>query len=113
MPWSAEDMPKNILIYCICGMLFVHLSTVHSCLLMRKFLFLLLFLLPVLTLSAQTVTVLAAEDGKPVSDVAVYNEARNAVLLYQPCRQGQSLGIQGRPADLFSALLIRESLIHP
>ena len=46
--------------------------------------FLLLFLLPVLTVSAQTVTVLSAEDGKPVSDVAVYNEARTQFCYTNP-----------------------------
>ena len=46
--------------------------------------FLMLFLLPVLTLSAQTVTVLAAEDGKPVADVAVYNEARTQFCYTNP-----------------------------
>jgi len=45
-------------------------------LLMKKLSFLLLFLFPLLSLSAQTVTVLSADDGKPVSDVAVYNEAK-------------------------------------
>ncbi len=43
---------------------------------MTKFTFLLFFLAPLLSLSAQTVTVLSADDGKPVADVAVYNEAR-------------------------------------
>ena len=44
---------------------------------MKKYLFLLLFLLPFVTLGAQTVTVLDADDGKPVADVAVYNESRS------------------------------------
>ena len=43
---------------------------------MRKYLFLLFFLLPLSGIRAQTVTVLSADDGKPVSDVAVYNEDR-------------------------------------
>lgn len=43
---------------------------------MRKSIFLLFFLLPLLSLDAQTVTVLDAENEKPVSDVAVYNETR-------------------------------------
>ena len=43
---------------------------------MNKFTFLLLFLAPLMSLSAQTVTVLSADDGKPIADVAVYNEAR-------------------------------------
>lgn len=43
---------------------------------MRKFIFLLFFLLPLLSLQAQTVTVISTDDGKPVSDVAVYNEAK-------------------------------------
>ena len=43
---------------------------------MRKYIFLLFFLLPLAGMEAQTVTVLSADDGKPVSDVAVYNEAR-------------------------------------
>lgn len=43
---------------------------------MRKFIFLLIFLLPLLSLQAQTVTVISTDDGKPVSDVAVYNEAK-------------------------------------
>ena len=42
---------------------------------MRHFL-LLLLLLPSLTLVSQTVTVLDADDDKPIVDVAVYNEAR-------------------------------------
>lgn len=46
-------------------------------LVMKKYLFLLLFLLPFVTLGAQTVTVLDADDGKPVADVAVYNESRS------------------------------------
>ena len=41
-----------------------------------RFFFVLLLLSPPLAVLAQTVTVLDAEDGKPVIDVAVYNEAR-------------------------------------
>jgi len=43
---------------------------------MNKLTFLLLFLAPLINISAQTVTVLSADDGKPIADVAVYNEAR-------------------------------------
>ena len=43
---------------------------------MKKLTLLLLCLAPLMTLSSQTVTVLSADDGKPIADVAVYNEAR-------------------------------------
>ncbi|HHU98642.1 MAG TPA: TonB-dependent receptor [Bacteroidales bacterium] len=43
---------------------------------MNKLTFLLLFLAPLINLGAQTVTVLSADDSKPIADVAVYNEAR-------------------------------------
>ncbi len=43
---------------------------------MRKSIFLLFFLLLLLNVNAQTVTVVDAEEGKPISDVAVYNEAK-------------------------------------
>jgi hemoglobin/transferrin/lactoferrin receptor protein len=65
---------------------------------MRKFLFLLLFLLPVLTLEAQTVTVLAAEDGKPVSDVSVYNESRTQFCYTNPAGKASLSGFRaGQP----------------
>lgn len=51
---------------------------------MKKYLFLLSFLLSAFTLSAQNVTVLSADDGKPVSDVAVYNESRTQFCYTSP-----------------------------
>jgi hemoglobin/transferrin/lactoferrin receptor protein len=43
---------------------------------MKKPTLILLFLLPFISLGAQTVTVVSIDDEKPVSDVAVYNEAK-------------------------------------
>lgn len=58
------------------GMLFVRKQVLNQYNQMKKLTFLLLLLAPLINLSAQTVTVLSAEDGKPIADVAVYNEAR-------------------------------------
>jgi hypothetical protein len=46
-------------------------------LLMKLILLFLTLALPYLSAMSQTVIVIGAEDGKPVTDVAVYNEARN------------------------------------
>jgi hemoglobin/transferrin/lactoferrin receptor protein len=43
---------------------------------MKRLSLLLLLLMPLMIINAQTVTVISADDGKPVSDVAVYNESR-------------------------------------
>jgi hemoglobin/transferrin/lactoferrin receptor protein len=44
---------------------------------MKRILLFLTLVIPYLSAMSQTVTVIGAEDGKPVTDVAVYNEARN------------------------------------
>src|SRR5659263_408660 len=44
--------------------------------LMKHILFILILILPYVPVIAQTVTVIGVEDGKPVADVAVYNETR-------------------------------------
>ena len=65
---------------------------------MKRFLFLLLLLLPVLALKAQTVTVLSMEDGKPVADVAVYNEARTQFCYTSPAGKASLSGFRtGQP----------------
>jgi len=51
---------------------------------MNKYLFLLLLFLPFMKSNAQVVTVLGAEDGKPVADVAVYNEAHTLFCYTNP-----------------------------
>ena len=51
---------------------------------MKKYLFLLLFILPFIRSTAQTVTVLGTDDGKPVADVAVYNEAHTQFCYTNP-----------------------------
>ncbi len=61
---------------------------------MKKFSFLLILLLPVLTLYAQTVTVISAEDGKPVADVAVYNEARTQFCYTSPSGKASLSGFR-------------------
>lgn len=43
---------------------------------MKRILFFLILILPYVPVIAQTVTVIGVEDGKPVADVAVYNETR-------------------------------------
>jgi hemoglobin/transferrin/lactoferrin receptor protein len=43
---------------------------------MKRFAFVFAFIMPFLSAMPQTVTVLGAEDDKPVADVAVYNESR-------------------------------------
>ena len=43
---------------------------------MKRILFLLILILPYVPARSQTVTVIGDEDGKPVADVAVYNETR-------------------------------------
>ncbi len=43
---------------------------------MKHILFILILILPYVPAIAQTVTVIGVEDGKPVADVAVYNETR-------------------------------------
>jgi hemoglobin/transferrin/lactoferrin receptor protein len=58
------------------GTLFVIKCSANHVLRMRIYILLLIFLLPLSGIRAQTVTVVSADDGKPVSDVAVYNEAR-------------------------------------
>ncbi len=79
-------------------MLFVHLSQFIASLLMKKYLFLTLFLLPFMMLKAQTVTVLSADDGKPVSDVAVYNEARTQFCYTSPAGKASLSGFRaGQP----------------
>ncbi len=91
-------MSLNILSPEICGILFVHLSPIIASVLMKKSLFLILFLLPVVVLQAQTVTVLAADDGKPVSDVAVYNEARTQFCYTSPAGKASLSGFRaGQP----------------
>lgn len=65
---------------------------------MRKYIFLLFFLLPLVNLAAQTVTVIDAEDGKPVSDVAVYNEAKTQFGYTSPSGKVSLSGFrQGEP----------------
>jgi len=54
--------------------------------------------LPVLTLCAQTVTVFSAEEGKPVADVAVYNEARTQFCYTSPSGKASLSGFRaGQP----------------
>jgi hypothetical protein len=43
---------------------------------MKRILFILILILPYIPAISQTVTVIGVEDGKPVADVAVYNETR-------------------------------------
>jgi hemoglobin/transferrin/lactoferrin receptor protein len=43
---------------------------------MKLFVLLFMFFMPLLSARSQTVTVMGADDGKPVADVAVYNESR-------------------------------------
>ena len=91
-------MPGNISRVDTNGTLFVRYSMANTFYPMKKISFLLLFLLPFLTLSAQTVTVLSADDGKPVSDVAVYNEARTQFGYTNPSGKVSLAGFQeGQP----------------
>ncbi len=79
-------------------MLFVPLSPLINFLSMNKFPFLLLLLLPFMTLRAQTVTVLSREDGKPVADVAVYNEERTQFCYTSPAGKASLSGFKpGQP----------------
>jgi len=65
---------------------------------MRKYIFLLFFHLPLLSLTAQTVTVIDAEEGKPISDVAVYNEAKTQFGYTSPSGKVSLSGFrQGEP----------------
>lgn len=68
---------------------------------MKKLSFLLLFLFPLLSLSAQTVTVLSADDGKPVSDVAVYNEAKTQFGYTNPAGKVSLSGFAERQPIFF------------
>ncbi len=84
------------------GTLFVHYGKIIITRLMKKLLVSLLLFLPFLTIVAQTVTVINADDGKPVSDVAVYNETRTEFGITNPAgrinlsgfRPGQTLYFQ-------------------
>ena len=84
------------------GTLFVHYGKINITRLMKKLLVSLLLFLPLLTIVAQTVTVINADDGKPVSDVAVYNETRTQFGYTNPAgrinlsgfRPGQTLYFQ-------------------
>lgn len=65
---------------------------------MKIFHLLVLLILSAATLTAQTVTVLSMEDGKPVSDVAVYNEARNQFCYTNPAGKASLSGFKaGQP----------------
>lgn len=66
----------------------------ESCV-MKKYTFLLFFLLSFATLGAQTVTVLDADDGKPVADVAVYNESKTQFGYTNPAGK---VSLKGFPA---------------
>ncbi len=94
----ASDMPRNMPAAGNYGMLFVRPTTYYTLSLMKKYLFLLLFFLPFMNSAAQTVTVLGAEDGKPVADVAVYNEARTQFCYTSPSGKASLSGFRaGQP----------------
>lgn len=88
-------MPGNIFSLYMNGTLFVRMHTTRTFLPMKKISVILLFLLPMLNLGAQTVTVLSADDGKPVSDVAVYNEARTQFGYTNPSGKVSLSGFTG------------------
>ncbi len=73
----TNSMLSNIVRSEICGTLFVPFQGLFTLFLMKRTLLLLTLIVSYLSVMSQTVTVIGAEDGKPVTDVAVYNEARN------------------------------------
>jgi len=65
---------------------------------MKKTLLLLLIIIPFMRSNGQVVTVLSAEDGKPVADVAVYNEAHTRFCYTNPAGKANlSEFIAGQP----------------
>jgi hemoglobin/transferrin/lactoferrin receptor protein len=91
-------MPVNIPGGFMNGMVFVYRGMAFNTGPMKKPILFLLILLPFFSLDAQTVTVVSADEGKPVSDVAVYNEARTQFGYTNPSGKASLSGFRaGQP----------------
>ena len=106
-------MPTNIIGDPGCGMLFVRPVACLSCLMMKKYLFPLFVLLPFMMMSAQTVTVVGAEDGKAISDVAVYNEARTQFCYTSPSGKASLAGFRAGQVIFFQHFSYERVSITP